>query len=312
MARGIDTGTSQRNLNFPLARSQGQESCYVKLGGDNVGRYVAPNYVNQVDSARNAGMRVGHYWVVDGGSDVNSAADYFVDHLRGWTLSDFIVLDNEPLDGASMMSDAQASAWIRRVASRLGIGTNRIFQYLGLSQARSNQWPQSLATGCNFIIAAYGYTPFAFFSPTIPMARILGHQYSSSGNIGGVTIDLNDWKPNAFAFSGTAGENYQEIDMPLTQDDLLAILTANFKTGTKNADGTDRTVNVSQALGAVILYGDVIDAKITELDKKLAKPVAVTLTDADRAAISALVAKSLDVNAIAAAVVDMQAKRLLS
>lgn len=229
MSRGIDTGTSQRNLDFRLARSQGYESCYVKLGGDNSGRYVAPYYVAEVDKARSAGMRVGHYWVVNGRMDPISAADYFVNNLRGWTSSDFVVLDNEPLDGATMLSDGQAAQWINRVKSRLNISGSQIIQYLGLSYARSQSWPASLATGCNFLIAAYGYAPWTFALPTIPWDRAVGHQYSSSVSIGGIVTDTNDWKANAFDYAATAGsgttplasiDNDKEENMKLIWDTI--------------------------------------------------------------------------------------------
>lgn len=207
MSRGIDVGTSQRNLIFTTARSLGYTSCYTKLGGDNVGRYVAPYYRALTDRGRAVGMRMGHYWVPNANYDPVGAADYFVNNLRGWTSLDFAVLDNESLDGARLYSDAQAAAWVNRVRSRLNIHPRQVKVYLGLSDARSHSWPALLATGCDFIIAAYSYAPFTFATPaTIPASRIKGHQYSSSGNIGGVIVDLNDWKADAFTYSGaTAG-----------------------------------------------------------------------------------------------------------
>ncbi|WP_165384955.1 GH25 family lysozyme [Cryobacterium sp. SO1] len=205
MSLGIDTGTSQRNLDFGLARSQGYESCYVKLGGDNVTRYVAPHYIAQVDNARAAGMRVGHYWVPSDAQDPAGAANYFVDHLRGWTGSDFIVLDNESLDGKRHYSDQAAAVFIDTVRARLGIGGRQVKCYLGLSIERSNDWPALLGTGCDFIIAAYGYTPFTYdLVGKIPADRNGGHQYSSSANIGGVTIDVNSWRDWAFDYAGSS------------------------------------------------------------------------------------------------------------
>lgn len=207
MSLGIDVGTSQRNLIFTTARSLGYTSCYVKLGGDNIPRYVAPYYVALVDRARNVGMRVGHYWVPNTLKDPVGAADFFVNNLRGWTDLDFAVLDNESLDGARLYTDQQAAHWVNRVRYRLGIPARQVKVYLGLADARAHQWPALMATGCDFIIAAYSYAPFTFTLPTIPLSRIKGHQFSSSGNIGGVIIDLNSWKPDAFTYgSVTAGE----------------------------------------------------------------------------------------------------------
>jgi hypothetical protein len=181
----------------------GYESCYVKLGGDNIPRYVAPYYGFQVGRSRAVGMRTGHYWIPNALKDPVGAADFFVNNLRDWTGADFAVLDNESLDGAQLYSDSQAAAWVNRVKSRLGIPARQIKVYLGLAVARSKSWPALLGTGCDFIIAAYGYAPFTFTLGTIPAARIKGHQYSSSGVIGGTIIDLNSWKADAFAY-GTA------------------------------------------------------------------------------------------------------------
>ncbi|HEY8838188.1 MAG TPA: GH25 family lysozyme [Dehalococcoidia bacterium] len=199
--KGIDVGSSQAGLNFALAYAQGSRSCYVKLGGDNVPRYVAPHYTAEVNAARAAGLRVGHYWVPDSLQDPTGAADYFVDHLHGWTTRDFVVLDNESLDGKRRYSDAQAAVWMNRVKARLHISGLQVKLYLGLADARSFSWPAALATGCDFIIAAYGYAPFAYdLRGKIPAARNHGHQYTSSGSIGGVTIDVDAWQPGAFAY----------------------------------------------------------------------------------------------------------------
>lgn len=216
MALGIDVGTSQRALDFGLARRLGYESCYVKLGGDNVGRYVAPYYAVEVDRARAAGMRVGHYWVPSSVRDPVSAADFFVNNLRRRTPADFYVLDNESLDGARLYSDSQAAQWVNRVKARLGIGGRQVKVYLGLADARAHSWPALLATGCDFIIAAYSYKPFTYPLATIPASRNSGHQYSSSGNIGGVVIDLNSWKPNAFDYGGAAPAVVEETPIAET------------------------------------------------------------------------------------------------
>lgn len=200
--QGIDTATSQAKLDFAFARSQGYESCYVKLGGDNVPRYIAPHYVAQVNKARAAGFRLGHYWVPSAAKDAAGAADFFCSSLHGWTSADFVVLDNESLDGARRYDDAGAAAWVNRVKARLGIGGKQVKVYLGLADARSNSWPQTLATGCDFIIAAYSYKPFTYdLRGHIPEARNNGHQYSSSVKIGGITTDVNAWKDGAFDYA---------------------------------------------------------------------------------------------------------------
>lgn len=101
-------------------------------------------------------------------------------------------------------------------------------------------------------------------------------------------------------------------DMPLNNADLIAILSAQFKTGTKNPDGTDRSVTVSQALGAVVYYGDVLNGKLVGILAELATPATVTLSPADRAAIAALIPAPapIDYASLAKAVNDDAALRL--
>ena len=203
----IDTGTSQANLDFALAYSQGFRACYVKMGGDNVDTYVAPWYASQVDRARAAGFIVGHYWVPDANpADADlidtptQQADYMIDRLHDWRPGDFIVLDNEALDGAWLFTDAQAAEFEARVKARLGIPGRQVKTYLGLNDARTRSWPALLATGTQFIIAAYSYPPMELPDiPTIPRARIDGHQYGGR-LIGAVVTDTNLFVDDAFNY----------------------------------------------------------------------------------------------------------------
>lgn len=262
----IDVGTSQRNLNFDEARRLGNVSAYVKLGGDNVGRYVAPYYVSEVDAARRAGLRVGHYWVPNAGYDPVGAADYFVDHLRGWTAADYVVLDNESLDGAHRYSDAQAAAWINRVKARLRIPGKQTKHYSGLADARGTAWPQVLGTGTQFIIAAYSYAPFALPAiATVPADRIDGHQYSSSGNIGGVTVDLNVFRDTAFDYAGTAGEGYT----PLEEEEMKFRIV-------NPTDPGDNAIYALSEVGAWVKIANTGDLKL--LQKFLAQGTIEDLT----------------------------------
>jgi hypothetical protein len=216
---GIDAASSQANLNFGAVVGAGYSSCYVKLGGDNSGRYVAPHYVAQVDAARAAGLRVGHYWVPNAIQDPTGAADYFVANLRGWAASDFVVLDNESLDGAAHYSDDQAAAWISRVGSSLGIGGVQLKTYLGLSVANSQGWPAMLATGCDVLIAAYSYPPFAYSLTTIPADRNNGHQ-TGSNVIGGIATDINTWRDAAFNYSTESSAAFVALHNLLEEDDM--------------------------------------------------------------------------------------------
>ena len=210
----IDAASSQWNLDFGIAWAEGFRACYIKMGGDNVDTYVAPWYTRQVPRARAAGFQiVGHYWVPDGNPDdpdlidtPTQQADYMVDHLHDWRkTTDFVVLDNEALDGAWMLTDAGAAEFIERVKSRLDIPGRQVAMYGGWYDLAGRQWPLVLATGAVFIVADYraASQPGMNFPdiPTIPRDRIIGHQTGGRA-IGGVVTDTNTFVDDAFDYGG--------------------------------------------------------------------------------------------------------------
>lgn len=211
----IDTGSTQRDLDFAAAFNAGWQDVYVKMGGDNVDTYVAPYYVQQVDRARVVGFRhIGHYWVPNADpSDPDvidtptQQADWMCDRLHDFRkASDFIVLDNESLDGAIRFNDGQAAEFINRVKTRLGISGRQVFTYTGWYDGNGMAWPATLGTGTMFIIADYRMSSQPAFNfpnlSTIPRERIVGHQYGGAmmrTNSGGqVATDTNHFTDNAF------------------------------------------------------------------------------------------------------------------
>jgi murein DD-endopeptidase MepM/ murein hydrolase activator NlpD len=238
MILAIDTATPQRYLNFAMPIAEGYTHIYVKNGGDNVDpTYESPYYDEQIDKARYMGYKkIGHYWVPNAdpsdADDIDTPvqqADYMIANLRNWNkATDFIVLDNESLDGALRFNDAQTAEFIERVKSRLEIPGIQVMTYSGLNDARTTQWPLTLAAGTNFIIAAYSYPPFGWpeFS-SIPAHRIVGHQ--TGGRIfaavpgapeaptkNGVPTDINTFKDYAFDFGGFVPLNNYVLRSPAT------------------------------------------------------------------------------------------------
>jgi peptidoglycan hydrolase-like protein with peptidoglycan-binding domain len=193
---GIDVGTSQASLDFLAARSAGFQFCVVKSGGSNDGThvpYTSPYYISQVDAARAAGFLVGHYWMSGWGSAAGDAA-YFLAHLHDYRAGDPLMIDVEGADGSPVWTDAQAAAFINAVKSSLGV-TPFLYTYSALLTGRT--WPATQATGAKLWIADYG-APMG--SPRIGSAYPTWaiHQFSSSGSIKGIAVDLNQAKPDAF------------------------------------------------------------------------------------------------------------------
>jgi hypothetical protein len=188
----VDLSSNNPVFSFPLANSQGCRSGYIKLGGDNIARYVSGSYAARVDAAHAAGWPVGSYWLT-GRHDPDQAALFFDQHLRNFGGPDYIVLDNETLDDGNTYTDAEAAEWVRAVHTHVNVAPERVVHYGSKSFMESHSWPQLLATGCSFIIADYNGTPFVNHVPsTIPADRIIGHQYADNGSIGGAhPVDLN-------------------------------------------------------------------------------------------------------------------------
>lgn len=200
----FDVSRYQSGLNFSAAYREGYRACYVKLGGDNVApRYVSSTYTAQVDQARAAGLRVGSYWVPNGQLDPIGAADFFTANLRGWTPNDFAVLDDESLNAGVLFNDAQAAAWVKRVAANLNVSPATLFVYLGAADLRARTWPQLEALGVKLIVASYGKnTGVRDHEPNLA-GRFggvwAGHQYTSNATVGGTSpVDANLFQPWAF------------------------------------------------------------------------------------------------------------------
>ncbi|MEC5149135.1 GH25 family lysozyme [Cryobacterium sp. GrIS_2_6] len=256
MLDGIDAATPQSSLDWALAHAQGFRHPYIKLGGDNNGRYVAPHYAAECDLARSAGEGgIGHYWVPSAAKDPTEAADYFVDHLHGWAPGDFWVLDNEPLDGCRQYNDGQAAAFANRVNARLRTSGLQGKTYLGLSVANSQSWPALLATGCDIVIAAYSYAPFAYTLATIPADRNHGHQ-TGGVTIGGIAVDHDVWKDDAFNFAATAATTITPLAPPTPKDDDMTVYLKPTDNSSPLPDGTSRIWTGYRTLDG-IEYADV-------------------------------------------------------
>lgn len=253
----VDLSSNNPVFNFPLAVTQGCTTTYLKLGGDNIPRYVSGVYAGRVDQARAAGMRVGHYWVT-GGHDPEAAAAFYVRNLRNVQPSDFFVLDNEKLDDGNMYSDDEAARWIRTVQAAVGGSPRRVFMYCSESPLAGSPWTAVRATGAQALVAWYGHAPMAFGAiGSWPASQIGGHQYTDNGTLGGATgLDLNAFADTAFDYSSTAslGATLLGDDMSAqAESQIQAIYDAVFNGGPSMPDS-------KRSLGqSVKIIGDALD-----------------------------------------------------
>jgi hypothetical protein len=202
----LDVASPQAGISAAKIKAAGVEAVYVKLGGDNVGRYVAPHYAEQVESLRAEGLRIGHYWV-PGKQDPIGAADYMAEHLHEFDVkSDFLVLDNETLDRGLIYSDADAARFVQRLQSVTGARRGQVKVYIGAADLRARQWPKLNALLPHGpIVASYGHnTGKRDHEPNLGGrfgGRWEGHQYTSQAKVAGYTVDRNAFKPEAFDYA---------------------------------------------------------------------------------------------------------------
>lgn len=199
---GVDVATPQAGIDFAQVRGQGHGFAVVKAGGSQLteGNYTSPYYAQQVDGARAAGLRVGHYWLSGDYSTPARAADHFVDNLHDYRPGDVLALDDEVLDDSTRLwRDDDVTAFFARVHER--VGDHVPWVYMNASDLRSGTWNRTIALGVKLWIASWGAN-----DGTYPGAPDLGgaypswsaHQYTSNGSIDGYRVDLNAALPGAF------------------------------------------------------------------------------------------------------------------
>jgi GH25 family lysozyme M1 (1,4-beta-N-acetylmuramidase) len=201
MTFGIDIATTQRNINMVQARNEGVEFAIVKMGGLNITpQYVAPFYHAEVDRVLDAGVKLGHYYLIGRNQSPEQQADYFVDNLYRFNVNtDVLALDDENLDdNGTVWGPGDAARFVRRVIQRTGIAAKRVWVYAGAADFRRyGPWTEVADTGARFWWAAYGNFPTGHTPDHVPniqnsMANLPAvHQFSSRGAVAGYALDVN-------------------------------------------------------------------------------------------------------------------------
>lgn len=201
MTEGFDAATPQAGIDFTAAAHSGREFVFVKAGGGNVGLYVAPHYIEQVDAARKAGLHVGHTFLTGRAATPAASASYFVKHLHSFNgARDALALDNERFPdepGSQMWNDSQVAEFWTEVFRLLPGHPHRVaFTYGDESHLTAlAPWTKTNKLGTSWWVARYSANDGARHTlPTVPGCKVSIHQYTSVGRLGGRTVDL-DWSP---------------------------------------------------------------------------------------------------------------------
>ncbi|MBB4905850.1 GH25 family lysozyme [Actinophytocola algeriensis] len=237
MVTGVDVATWQAGIDFTQARADGHGFAIVKAGGSQLteGPYTSPHYATQVAGARAAGLRVGHYWVTGDFSTPVRAADFFADHLHDYRRGDVLALDNEVLDDSTRLwNDSEVAAFFTRVHDR--VGDHVPWLYMGAADLRSGSWPRTIATGTKLWVASWGANDGSYpGDPDLGGAypSWSAHQYTSNGVVGGMRVDLNVARQDAFDVV-TPGDPPETPPLPKTTTEQDGVPGAVFWQRTQN------------------------------------------------------------------------------
>ena len=219
---GVDVGTSQAGMSFSAAAAAGKGFAIVKEGGSQLagGPYVSPHYAAQVDAARAAGLRVGHYWLSGDFQSPAAAADYLAAHLHDYRAGDVVALDDEVLDDSTALwTDASVAAFFTEVKARLGSVVP--WFYISAASLRAHTWAGTQATGAKLWVASWGANDGSRTEPNLGGAYPdwAVQQYTSRGSVGGVTTDLDYAKAGAFDPVNGGGGGGGGLPKTTTQQD---------------------------------------------------------------------------------------------
>ena len=118
--QGIDVSHWQGEIDYEAYRDSGGEFVIIKHSGANIGRLYVSDSLSHLKPARDAGLKIGFYYVVNGHLDIVEQANYFVENVRKVIKKgDIVVLDNESLDKGIAFNPKQAVQWLDIVAECL-------------------------------------------------------------------------------------------------------------------------------------------------------------------------------------------------
>jgi Lyzozyme M1 (1,4-beta-N-acetylmuramidase) len=181
---GIDISAYQAGLNFATVKAAGIQIVYIKAT-EGTG-YTNPYLQYQYNQAKANGLKVGFYHFYSPSKDAEQQAIYFNNAISVYEYDCFPVLDVESYDDSGKDTfSAKIHACLNEIAyltqHKPVIYTYTSFINSYLTASYVNMYPlwvadynSSGAPGNNSIWNSW-----------------VGYQYSSSGNIGGVTIDMD-------------------------------------------------------------------------------------------------------------------------
>jgi len=215
---GIDVSHWQSTIDFQKYKESGGKFVIIKQAGANIGRlYEASKREEHLKGAREAGLQIGFYYVVNGYLDIIEQAKFFVDSVRpSLRENDIVALDNESLDKGIAFNPEQALKWLQHVEKEL----NLVPFYYSYPALIRRQNLSKIANRYPLWLAAFnrnnGTTEGGYEKHLTQWDEVAIWQYSSRGKINGYNsnIDVNLSKKDVFSIYGhkTKQENPVNTD----------------------------------------------------------------------------------------------------
>lgn len=207
---GVDVSHWQSPVDWNAYRADGGEFVIIKFGGANTGEmYVSDSMKIHHQAARDAGMKIGYYWVVNGHLNALDQAKFFVDNIKDIIQpGEIVALDNEALDKGTFFNAEQSLMWLIYVQEKLNVTP---FFYSYPSLIKSIDWGD-IPSRFPLWLAAFnrndGTTNGGYEKHMDQWQRIHIWQYTSNGRIEGYgsRIDQNVARPFIFDLYGHAAE----------------------------------------------------------------------------------------------------------
>ncbi len=184
--KGIDIASYQTGLNFALVKEAGIDTVYIKAT-EGV-RYVNPYLRQHYQEAKTQGLKVGFYHYFWTTLDPSQQMEHFTRAIAGMDYDCRPALDVEDARGltADQVSRAAAAA-MDKLGELTGhepvIYTYTYFARISLVKDYVDKYP--------LWIADYNSRGTPGSNPI--WDSWIGYQFSNSGNIGGITVDLNEF-----------------------------------------------------------------------------------------------------------------------
>jgi lysozyme len=192
---GIDISSNQANLDFTAVKAAGIVIVYIKATQGS--SYVNPYLKQHYEAAKSQGLKIGFYHYFQPASDPTQQAVFFANAIKDMPYDTIPMLDVE-INGS--LSARVLSTLVHECLNEINYLTQHIpVLYSYTSFAKDNL----IADG----ISGYPFWPADYNDRGYPGYNSIwdswvGYQYTDKGNIGGITVDLDEFTADIFINKG--------------------------------------------------------------------------------------------------------------